>query len=312
LVVADIDKMADLSCPITPVTEEEKRRKVVRGLQAIRDLPIARSGGLILGVRELDALVFAMNEYLTSDNKSTPPTKDLLRAAVLSLLQEGVALSAQWNKSQLALIVQKWALSAIQLSPRHAQANLFVQTTMAVEKRKKVLRHKCWLKDEGSEEVVEFSIASPSPVKARKPARDASISRETSEGNETDLYELSDVDESFLKEIDALAQQADLAAIPVHFYTPGVNTIPGRDFNAGSHEGPYAQRGSGPASSTRACIDRKFVALLCEAIKKHYSAPQLGGDSRPARSRDSSNPHADEDVQGTPRMPGTVSVTSAT
>ena len=61
----------------------------MRGLQAICDLPIARCGGLILGVRELDALVFTLKEYLESDNKSTPPTKDLLRAAVLSLLQEG-------------------------------------------------------------------------------------------------------------------------------------------------------------------------------------------------------------------------------
>ena len=240
--------MADLSCPITPVTEEEKRRKVVRGLQVIRDLPIARSGGLILGVRELDALVFAVRQYLASDNKATPPTKDFLRAAVLSLLQEGVSLSKRWDKTQLALIVQKWALSAIQLSPRHAQANLFVQTTLAVEKRKKVLLHKCWLKEEGSEEAIEFSIASPSPVKPRKPAKDTSTSRETTDGHETDLYEMSDLDEAFLKEIDELAQQADLAAIPVHFYTPGV--------------------------------DR--------------------------------NPHADENVQGAPRLPGTVSVTSTT
>ena len=35
-----------------------------------------------------------------------------------------------------------------------------------------------------------------------------------------------DFDNEFLAEIDALAEQADLAAIPVHSYTPRVPSVP--------------------------------------------------------------------------------------
>ena len=187
---------------------------------------------MILGHHQLDALIYILQQYLESAKTTTPPSKDLLRQAVLSLIQEGTALSHRWDKTQLALIVQKWALSALRLSPRHVQTKLFVQAKMVVENRKKVLSHKCFLKDEHSEEVVELSIASPSPVKAVIPVKKARESREESDGEATETFELSnDFDEDFLKEIDELAQQADLAAIPVHFYTPGVEPIPGRDAN---------------------------------------------------------------------------------
>ena len=269
---------------------------MIRGNQALRDLPIARSGGLILGVRELDALIVAMQNYIDSPKNTTPPSKDLLRAGARSLMQEGTSLSKRWDKSQLALVVQKWALSALQIRPLHTQANLFVQATIGVENRKKVLLHKCCLKDEFSEEVVELSIASPSPVKQGCPAKERENSVESEDNVIQENFDLTDeFDEEFLREIDDLAQQADLAAIPVHFYTPGVNTIPGRDSNAGYQEngGPYTQRGSGPASGTRACINNKFVALICAAIKEHYSAPQTGRESRPTRAGDGSNPEGD-------------------
>ena len=281
--------------PRTPRPAETTAQKVVRGNQALRDLPIARSGGLILGVRELDALIIAMQNYLDSPKKNTPPSKDLLRAGALSLMQEGTHLSTRWDKSQLSLVVQKWALSALQLRPLHTQANLFVQASIGEENRKKVLLHKCCLKDEFSDEIVELSIASPSPVKQGVPARGRKNPEEGEDGNARENFDLTEeFDDEFLREIDELANQADLAAIPVHFYTPGVNIVPGRDSNADdSQEGLLAQRGSGPASGTRACINNQFVNLLSAAIKEHFSTPQTGGNSRPARQNDDSNPRGE-------------------
>ena len=59
--------------PRTPRPSETTAQKVIRGNQALRDLPIARSGGLILGVRELDALIVAMQNYIDSPKNTTPP-----------------------------------------------------------------------------------------------------------------------------------------------------------------------------------------------------------------------------------------------
>ena len=39
-------------------------------------------------------------------------------------------------------------------------------------------------------------------------------------------FEGEEFDNDFLAEIDALVKQADLDSIPVHFYTPGCQTIP--------------------------------------------------------------------------------------
>ena len=74
------------------------------------------------------------------------------------------------------------------------------------------------MRDELSEEVVSLSIASPSPL---KPKASAAI-RSVEEADTESEFGLDDFDKDFLAEIDELAHSADLAAIPVHFYTPWV------------------------------------------------------------------------------------------
>ena len=78
------------------------------------------------------------------------------------------------------------------------------------------------MRDELSSEYVAFSIASPSPVKARAPdAAEAEGSPEKAGEKEDSAFDLSaEFDADFLREIDELASQADLAALPINFYTP--------------------------------------------------------------------------------------------
>ena len=142
------------------------------------------------------------------------------------MMQEGAVLSKKWDKTQLALVIQKWALTALRLEKPGMQYSLFVQAHVS-DDNPKVLSHKCCLKDELSEEVVTLSIASPSPLKPRipvEPDTEIAVGQESEFGPEA-------FDPDFLAEIDVLAQQADLAAIPVHFYTPRVPSQRGADEN---------------------------------------------------------------------------------
>ena len=40
-------------------------------------------------------------------------------------------------------------------------------------------------------------------------------------GEEGEFDSVTEFDDDFLQQIDAISEKADLAAIPVHFYTPG-------------------------------------------------------------------------------------------
>ena len=68
--------------------------------------------------------------------------------------------------------------------------------------------------DELSEEVVTLSITSPNPMKRGSPTGARS-------GEEGEFDSVTEFDDDFLQQIDANSEKADLAAIPVHFYTPG-------------------------------------------------------------------------------------------
>ena len=200
-----------------------------RGMNFIRALPDVRSYGRKTdhSKKDLKAAVEVLQSYLDSAKTSTPPSKKLLHMAAKSLMQEGAVLSKKWDKTQLALVIQKWALTALRLEKPGMQYSLFVQAHVS-DDNPKVLSHKCCLKDELSEEVVTLSIASPSPLKPRipvEPDTEIAVGQESEFGPEA-------FDPDFLAEIDVLAQQADLAAIPVHFYTPRVPSQRGADENS--------------------------------------------------------------------------------
>ena len=61
-------------------------------------------------------------------------------------------------------------------------------------------------------------LAQPVKPVAESPAPRDSVAKE---------FDGEEFDNDFLAAIDALAEQADLAAIPVHFYTPRVPSVPG-------------------------------------------------------------------------------------
>lgn len=115
-----------------------------------------------------------LQRYLDSAKKSTPPSKNLMHEAAKSLMQDGAVLSQKWDKTQLALVIQRWALAALRLANPKLQHGLFVQARVS-EDNPKVLSHKCCMKDELSEEVISLSIASPSPLKPRASAAIRSV-----------------------------------------------------------------------------------------------------------------------------------------
>ena len=209
-----------------------------QGMTCIRALPDAREQAISVPHSDLKGLIHVVHSYLQSAKKKTPPSKALLRKAVLALMQEGTVLSRQWDKTQLALIVLKWAHTALKLALPEEQPNLFVQVRVS-DDNPKVLAHKCCLRDELSEEVVSFSIASPSPVKTTPLA--APSEEPLPDGGMRSSAEFSSpaFDNNFLQEIDDLAKQADLAAIPVLFYTPRVsNSQNSDDKSPGEPVGP--------------------------------------------------------------------------
>ena len=201
------------------INDETEAHIFQRGMDCIKGLPglRERGAGVEMCKKGLRAVMHVLQRYLDSAKHSSPPSKKLLHEAAKSLMQEGAVLSQKWDKTQLALVIQRWALAALRLENPKLQYGLFVQARVS-EDNPKVLSHKCCMQDELSEEVISLSIASPSPLKPRGSA----ATRSAEEADTESEFGLDDFDKDFLAEIDELAHSADLAAIPVHFYTPWV------------------------------------------------------------------------------------------
>ena len=216
-----------------PPDGDVRNHKFAIGMNTIRALPETRKAKQVVSPKELDCLIMILQEFLASAKRTTPPTKSVLRRAVLSLMQQGTVLSRQWDKTQLALVVLKWAVSSLRLRPLEDQTHLFVEVRVSSEDPK-VIAHKCCLRDEISQEVLAFSIASPSPSKKRAPRNpEAGGLAEGAEPPSATSFDDSDeFDAEFLREIDELANHADLAAIPVNFYTPRVGNSVTKDSDA--------------------------------------------------------------------------------
>ena len=210
---------------------------LAEGEAALSDLPLLRSEGKVASPGQLKAVLDVVGAYLAAPTSYAKPSKDLLSDAVQSLLPRGQRLARKWKKEQLALVLTKWSVQALRLQPFRAQNDLLVSVSVSDRDPKK-MKHKCYLEDAGTGNVAAFALDSPSPVKQAGRGSDAAASPDAplvpSPGREFDELHL---DDSFLKEIDELAERANLAAIPTNFYTPRVFNEPIGD-NEGANSVP--------------------------------------------------------------------------
>ena len=220
--------MTDPETPNTDITE--------RGIHCIRRLPIARAAGRLMKPAHLRDLLRLVQAYINSAKTKSPPKKAYLYAAVQSLLPEGTTLSPKWDKTQLALVLKKWCLTALKLSPFAAQPSLFVRVR-ASDSNAKQISHSCFI-NEDDNKVLTFAVQSPSPVKTRElTVEDLTSSVNSSGPAEAGDFGGETYDEEFLREIDGLALDAAIGedVIPTMFYTPRVPgeavtaTNPGRE-----------------------------------------------------------------------------------
>ena len=90
---------------------------ITEGVNALRDLPKLREEGVIASPAQLRAILSIVKAYLASPNRAAPPSRDVIRDAVQSLLPRGERLARKWRKEQLATVLTKWAISALRLRP---------------------------------------------------------------------------------------------------------------------------------------------------------------------------------------------------
>ena len=207
--------------PETPTTQEAT---VERGLHCIRRLPVARASGRLMKPGHLRDLLRFVQAYIDSATTKTPPKKTYLYAAVQALLPDGTTLSPKWDKTQLALVLKKWCLTALKLSPFAAQPSLFVRVR-ASDSNAKQIAHTCYINEE-DDKVLTFAMQSPSPVKERPlTVGDLSSAVNSSGPAVAGDFGGESYDEDFLREIDGLALDASISedVIPTIFYTPRVS-----------------------------------------------------------------------------------------
>ena len=224
-----------------PETHATQDGLVERGIHCIRRLPIARASGNLMKPDHLRDLLRFVQAYIDSATTKTPPKKTYLYAAVEALLPEGTTLSPKWDKTQLALVLKKWCLTALKLSPFAAQPSLFVRVR-ASSSNAKHISHSCFI-NEDDDKVLTFAMQTPSPVKERPlTVGDLSAAVNSSGPAASDSFNGETYDEEFLREIDGLALDASISedVIPTIFYTPRVSgktvtpTSPGRGLSSDS------------------------------------------------------------------------------
>ena len=196
---------------------------ITEGVNALSVLPKLREEGTLVSPAQLKAIMHITCAYLESPNRAAPPSRDVMRDAIQSLLPVGERLARKWRKQQLTQVLLKWVVHAMRLRPPHAQKDLRVRVSVS-DANPKEISHTCYLEDEDTGNVASFLLDSPTPVGPVRPeearAREEEIPRLS-----TPLSEFNDIegmDEAFLREIDEIAKREDLAAIPTSFRTPRV------------------------------------------------------------------------------------------
>ena len=104
---------------------------ITEGNHALSELPRLRSEGALVSPPLLKAILDITKAYLESPNRAAPPTRDVLRDAVQSLLPRGERLARKWRKQQLATVLVKWAVQALRLRPFDAQLDLRVRVSVS-------------------------------------------------------------------------------------------------------------------------------------------------------------------------------------
>ena len=262
-----------MSDPENPNTQDVL---VERGLHCIRRLPIARAAGRLMKPAHLRDLLRFVQAYINSATTKTPPKKAYLYAAVQALLPEGTTLSPKWDKTQLALVLKKWCLTALKLSPFAAQPSLFVRVRASSSNAKRI-SHTCFINEE-EDKVLTFAMQSPSPVKERPlTVGDLSSTVNSSGPAESGDFGGETYDEEFLREIDGLALDASIGedVIPTLFYTP---RVPGETVSSESsgnlRSSQDGSRDDTTGSPVRRAVLGQFRGLCVHASMTRYLIPQ--------------------------------------
>ena len=198
---------------------------VTEGVNALTLLPKLREEGALVSPDQLKAIMHLLCAYLQSPNRAAPPSRDVMRDAIQSLLPTGGRLARKWRKQQLGQVLLKWVVYALRIRPPHAQRDLRVRVEVSGTNPKEI-SHTCYLEDEDTGNVASFLLDSPAPEGARAISPEEALAREEEIPRlQTPLSEFEDpegMDEAFLKEIDEIAKREELAIIPTSFHTPRV------------------------------------------------------------------------------------------
>lgn len=202
------------------------------GTTALLHLPARREAGEPFTQGELRDIAATARAFLASPSNKSGPGKKILWNAVNALLKhDSRALSKGWDKTQLASVLLRWSQVALGMPSQDLQGDLTVQV-LSCRKKTKQLSHKIYLLDEATDTAETFQIDSPSPVRPPQGVR-ASSAREKQNGSLGASPEATssgascqtpttDLNESFSREINELANEYLLAAIPA-IHTPRVS-----------------------------------------------------------------------------------------
>ena len=212
--------MAELSEAARADVRLAEDEMIKRGLFAIKRLPISRRVKHVTPPPILRDLLKLLQAYLDSPSHYAPPLKSLLFDAVQSLLpQKKTALSTQWTKTHLCLVLKKWVISALRLATYNDQPQLMVMI-MRNPSNTKDPKSKVFLQTDNPGETLTFYVASPSPNLAARGATGAEGSPASPSAKP--LSPSSLMPDDFMDEIDLLATETSMMEFPTILYTPGV------------------------------------------------------------------------------------------
>ena len=120
---------------------------ITEGVNALSALPKQREEGTLVSTEQLKAIMHLICAYLQSPNRAAPPSRDVMRDAIQSLLPPGERLARRWRKQQLGQVLLKWVVHAMRIRPPHAQKDLRVRVSVS-DANPKEISHTCYLEDE--------------------------------------------------------------------------------------------------------------------------------------------------------------------
>ena len=180
--------------------------QVRHAVSVLTALPLRRPEGKTLSHRNLEFAERLLRNYLNSPNTKSPPSKEVLFAAVKSLLDPDCPpLAVKWNKDQLAQVLVEWITTVLGMEV-DAQKDFFVRVHSKKGNAKDMEHETIFLKgtlDDGSP--AGFSIYSPSmPQKSKKHKKQASRTCLDPPETPASASSSASIDSQFLREIEDL------------------------------------------------------------------------------------------------------------